>query len=137
MRNYSSPMSPDMFESGKTGRMTGTSDEYFDTFEGDSVVRIVLDDFVNLLPEWQRSAVQMTIMSKMTFQEAAEYITKMRGISTHKKTVWRWAQKGVAQIKEWLVAAPWVATITRDKIPVQQIDVSIPVNLPWEENDGS
>jgi hypothetical protein len=135
MKSYSSPFSPEMFNGGEIASASATHDEYFGPdFDADNATRIVLDDFVNLLPEWKRSAVQMCIMSKLTYEEAAERISVMRGVDTHKKTVWRWAHQGVEQMKEWLVKSAWVGTLTGGKIPVDVIDLNVPVRLPsWED----
>ena len=136
MKPYTSPFSPEMFNAGEIASASATNDEYFSPdFDADDAARIVLDVFVNLLPEWKRSAVQMCVMSKLTYEEAAERISVMRGVKTHKKTVWRWAQQGVTQMRGWLVNAPWVSTITGGKIPVDNINVDMPVSLPsWQDN---
>ena len=102
-------------------------------------MRIVLDDFVNLLPEWQRSAVQMTVMANMTYREASEIISTLRGIPTDRKTVWRWSKSGVEQIMEWMRKSPWVGAITRNKIPVEYLDKITEATLPspWREDASS
>jgi len=134
-RPSSSFVPPEYFESGEIGRQTATFDEPF-MHEQEDVLRIVLDNFINMLPEWNRSSVQMTLMSKMTYEEAANVITTLRGIHTDKKTVWRWTYKGVEMIQEWLSKAPWVNNITGGKIPVDKIDLTSSIKIPGFD-DGS
>ena len=127
---------PEYFESGEIGRQTAQGDDYFSSKENENSTRMVLDTFVNLLPEWKRSAVQMCIMSNMTYEEAAYEISGLRGKRTDKKTVWRWAKSGVEDMRKWLVKSPWVGHMTNKKIPVESIDTNKPVALPWEQNNG-
>lgn len=133
MKHSLSFVSPEYFDSGAIGRMTATNDEYF-VQEMEPAVKVVLDEFVSLLPEWSRSAVQMCVMSGMTYEEAAEHISVLRNKKTHKKTVWRWARKGVEELREWLVMAPWVSTMTSGKIPVDELDENEPIYLPWSDD---
>lgn len=79
----------------------------------------------------------MCVMAGLTYEEAARTISVYRGIQTDKKTVWRWARQGVEEIKDWLVASPWVGALTNGKIPVEYLDKSLSISLPWEEDDGS
>jgi len=127
---------PEYFESGEIGRQTAVGDDYFSSKESESSTRMVLDTFVNLLPEWKRSAVQMCIMSNMTYEQAAEEISVLRGKTTDKKTVWRWAKAGVDDLKLWLIKSPWVAHVTNRKIPVESLDRKTKTSLPWEQNNG-
>jgi DNA-directed RNA polymerase specialized sigma24 family protein len=127
---------PALFDSGAIGQATGREDEYFSS-ETESAVRIIMDNFVKQLPEYKRTAVEMCVMSKITYEEAAKHISIMRGVETDKKTVWRWAQSGVEDLKRWLMDSPWVAPVTQGKIPVDSLDLTIPIALPWEvEDDG-
>jgi len=96
-----------------------------------------MDDFVTLLPEYKKSAVEMCVMANMTYEQAAQKISEHRGINTDKKTVWRWARQGVEEVKTWLMASPWVGALTNGKIPVEYLDKTSSINLPWEEDDGS
>jgi hypothetical protein len=134
MRTSNSFINPEYFETGSIARQTSVNDEYF-VKDGEPAVRAVLDEFVSMLPEWKRSAVQMCIMANMTYQEASEKIEELRGKPTHKKTVWRWAQEGVEEMRRWLMLAPWVGPMTNNKIPVDMLDENEPVYVPWE-NDG-
>lgn len=135
MRPSSSHVPPEYFESGEIGRQTATFDEPFSR-EYEDVLRIVIDNFVNMLPEWNRSSVQMTVMSKMTYEEAAKVISVLRGVETDKKTVWRWTYKGVEMIQEWLVKSPWVNNITNGKIPVDKIDLTSSIMIPGVDDGG-
>jgi len=136
IRRTVSSVSPDAFGSGEIGRQTADEDEYFNNNVED-VVRMVLDNFIKQLPPIQRAAVEMCIMSKMTYEDAAKEITLMRGVTTDKKTVWRWTKSALEELKQWLIDSPWVAAVTQGKIPVDLLDTAIPVGLPpWEEEDG-
>jgi DNA-directed RNA polymerase specialized sigma24 family protein len=127
---------PALFESGAVGQATGETDSYFSSSPED-VVRMVMDNFIKQLPPLKRAAVEMCVMSQMTYEEAAEHLSLMRGVKTDKKTVWRWAQAGLEDIKRWLIDSPWVAAITEGRIPVDMLDASISVGLPpWEESNG-
>lgn len=124
---------PEFFDSGQIGYQTASYDE--EEREGDDVVRIILDDFIQFVPEWKKSALQMTLMAKMTYEEAAQEISKLRGVETDKKTVWRWAQQGAQIVKDYLLSSPWVGAMTNGKIPVEYLDDSREIYLPWR-NDG-
>ncbi len=132
MPNKSTSVPPEFFDSGQIGAQTASYDE--EDKEGDDVVRIIIDDFIQFVPEWKRSAVQMTVMSKLTYEEAAEKISVMRGVPTDKKTVWRWAQEGLQIVKDYLIASPWVGAMTNGKIPVEYLDDSKEIYLPWKNN---
>ena len=135
VRRTVSLVSPDAFGSGEIGRQTSVTDEYFKQNPEPSV-RMILSHFVNNVPEYKKSAVEMCIMSQMTYEAAASIITTQRGVDTDKKTVWRWAKAGLEDIKGMLIRSPWVNAATSGKIPVEFLDPSIPINLPWEEDDG-
>ena len=135
MRPTTSYVSPDAFGSGEIGRQTAVEDEYFKQNPEPSI-RMILSHFVQQVPEYKRSAVEMCVMSQITYEAAAETISIMRGVKTDKKTVWRWAQAGLEDIKAMLIRSPWVNAATAGKIPVEFLDPEIPINLPWEENDG-
>jgi len=123
---------PEYFDSGEIGRQTASEDEK--TREHDDVTRVIIDDFLQFVPEWKRSAVQMTVMSKWTYEQAAQKITELRGIPTDKKTVWRWAQQGLEIVKKYLISSPWVGAITDGKIPVEYLDEKQQVYLPWSDD---
>jgi DNA-directed RNA polymerase specialized sigma24 family protein len=108
-------ISPDYFSSGEIGHQTAQHDEYFAT-DSEPTIRIILDNFVSRLPEYQKSAVEMCVMAGMTYEEAAGIITIHRGKFTHKKTVWRWAQQGVVMLGNMFKAAGW-ATAISPKVP--------------------
>lgn len=108
-------VSPDYFASGEIGAQTADYDKYFTTGE-EPTLRIMFDHFVAKLPEPQKSAVQMCIMSRLTYEQAAEHFTVERGINTDRKTVWRWAQQGVEMLARMLKAAGWAAAMS-PKVP--------------------
>jgi DNA-directed RNA polymerase specialized sigma24 family protein len=126
---------PDYFDSGEIGKQTASGDDYFST-DYEEAVRMVLDNFVQHLPEWKRTAVLMCVMSGITYEEAAKEISTLRGVKTDKKTVWRWARAGVEDLKTWLTKSFWVSHITNGKIPVAALEHTKPISLPWEKQDG-
>lgn len=126
---------PDYFDSGEIGKQTASDDDYFSSDYEESV-RMVLDNFVQSLPEWKRTSVLMCVMSNITYEQAAKEISAMRGVKTDKKTVWRWAKAGLEDLKEWLSKSFWVSHITNGKIPIEILESSKPINLPWEKKDG-
>lgn len=106
---------PEAFGSGAIGAQTATHDEYF-VEDKDSTIRIIIANFVDKLPEPQKSAVEMCIMAGMTYEEAATHISAQRGIVTHKKTVWRWAKQGVNMLAKMFQNAGWAGAIS-PKVP--------------------
>jgi hypothetical protein len=126
---------PSFFDSGEIGSQTGDIDEYFGN-DTESTLRMVVDVFLKLLPEHQKEAVEMCVMANLTYEEAAERISLLRGITTDKKTVWRWSRAGVEKIQGWMKDSPWVGPLTNGKIPVDFLDVAVSTKPPWEETNG-
>jgi len=116
VRKYSSPISPELFESGAIGAYTAVHDVYFDDRPPEEVLKIVVSTLVEMLPEWERSSVEMTVMYKMTYEQAAKEISVRRGKKTDKKTVWKWSRRGMEQLRVWL-EQPWVHNITGGRVP--------------------
>lgn len=135
-RTTVSYVSPDAFGSGEIGRQTANEDEYFKQ-NPEPTVRMILEHFIKHVPEYKKSAVEMCVMSQITYEAASQVISTKRGVPTDKKTVWRWARAGLEDIKGMLLRSPWVGAATNGKIPVEFLDPMIPINLPWEEDDGS
>lgn len=103
-------LDPAALESGDIGAQTASTDRYFDGGV-EPTIRIVVGHFLERLDEPQKSAVQMCIMKRMTYKEAAEWFTIERGIKTDPKTVWRWAQQGVDRLGKMFEKARWVSGI--------------------------
>ena len=99
-------LDPAALESGDIGRQTAVEDTYFDGGV-EPTLRIVMHHFLEKLQEPQKTAVEMCIMKRMTYKEAAEWFTAERGKTTDPKTVWRWAQQGVAQLATMFENAKW------------------------------
>lgn len=110
------PISPELFESGGIGASTANKDYYFDNRPKEEVLKIVISTLVDSLPEWEKSSVEMTIMSKMTYEQAAQEISILRGKKTDRKTVWKWARRGMKMLEEQL-QQPWVHNITGGRVP--------------------
>ena len=103
-------LDPVVLESGEIGRQTATVDTYF-TNEVEPTLGIVVHQFLEQLEEPQRSAVEMCIMKRMTYKEAAEWFTIERGRKTDPKTVWRWARQGVERLGRMFRNAKWTTAI--------------------------
>jgi DNA-directed RNA polymerase specialized sigma24 family protein len=101
---------PAAFGSGTIGASTANTDTYFSTSHEDTL-RILVSNFLDQIPEPQRTAVEMCVMSLMTYDEAAQYFSAIRGRPTHRKTVWRWAKSGVEMLGRMLKEAKWAAEI--------------------------
>lgn len=101
---------PEYLESGDIGMSTAVYDQYF-TERPEPTLRIVLDQFIQHVPEPQRTAMEMCVMKRMTYKEAAEYFTVERGKKTDPKTVWRWAQQGVRIMGRMLSNTAWTGAI--------------------------
>jgi DNA-directed RNA polymerase specialized sigma24 family protein len=108
-------LDPVALESGDIGRQTANTDRYFDGGV-EPTLRILVSHFIERLDEPQRTAVEMCIMKRMTYKEAAEWFTLERGIKTDPKTVWRWAQQGVDRLGRMFQRARWMHAI-EPKVP--------------------
>lgn len=102
-------LDPGYFDSGSIGHVTAAHDQYF-TERPESTLRIVLDQFVQRVPEPQKTALEMCVMKRCTYKEAADWFTTHRGVTTDPKTVWRWAQQGVEMMGKMLAGAAWAST---------------------------
>ncbi len=118
-------LDPSWLEAGTFGRLTGQRDTYFGT-EGPELLTLVLDHFVSRLPEPDRSCVLACIMGKYAFSEAAVLLADELGYEPDKKTVWRWAQRGLKQVKHELAATPWAAAMLADRLPLDEDEVLMP-----------
>jgi DNA-directed RNA polymerase specialized sigma24 family protein len=106
---------PDWFNDGQIGVQTATTDHYFIRSD-ERTMAIVADYFVSQLEEPIRSAVEMCIMQNLSYEEAAQAISLTRGKNTDRKTVWRWARKGVEELQKMFSAAQWAGAIS-EKVP--------------------
>ena len=101
---------PEYFESGSIGSQTSVEDRYFRT-GAEPTLRIVVDNFMKKLDYNERVAVEMCIMQRHSYGEAARWFTQDRGIKTDPKTVWRWARKGLGKLSGMFERAGWVAQL--------------------------
>lgn len=103
-------LDPEYLASGSIGAQTASEDEYFRT-GNEPTLRIVVDYMLQQLEEPQRTAVQMCIMERISYAQAAQWFSSERGKKTDPKTVWRWAQQGVEQLARMFEKAGWAAQI--------------------------
>ena len=82
------------------------------------VLALLVGHLVDQLPEPQRSAVQMTQLKGLTYQEAADLLAPELGREVHRRTVWRWAEYGRRQLREWMEQTSWIKTLLGDRIPL-------------------
>ena len=82
------------------------------------VLALLIGHLVDRLPEPHRSAVQMTQLKGLTYQEAADLLAPELGREVHRRTVWRWAAYGRRQLREWMEQAPWINALLSDRIPL-------------------
>jgi len=101
---------PEYFNSGSIGAQTSVEDQYFRTGV-EPTLRIVIDNFLKKLEPHERAAVQMCVMERYSYAQAAEWFTQERGIKTDRKTVWRWARNGVQKLSGMFERAGWVAQL--------------------------
>lgn len=106
-------LDPALLDGGLIGSQTASIDKYFESGEADDVLTIVVQNFVDKLNEPRKTAVKMCIMQGISYAEAAETISVLRGIQTDPKTVWRWAQQGVQSVGRMLQAAKWTSEVTK------------------------
>lgn len=118
-------LDPSWFEHGAIAKQTATLDTYpsSDADATPGALLMVLDEMVQQLPEPDRSAVQMTVMSGYSYQEAAEMLEPQLGRLVDRKTLWRWARRGLLTVKERLGDAPWASVLTEGRIPLLDDDI--------------
>lgn len=107
---------PEMLERGEVGELTAVYDEYF-VPDGPGALEVILDIAVGKLPEPDRSCVTMVAMHGMTYDETAEHLAAELGRRVHRKTIWRWVQRGLDQIRSDLAGQSWSAILLADRIP--------------------
>lgn len=113
---------PRTFEYGAIAQQTGQWDTYFADVEPDAF-QLILAALVERLQEPDRASVQMCVMAGMTYQEAADWFTAVRGATTDRRTVWRWARRGLLTVQEWLEVSPWVSAMTAGRVPLPEGEV--------------
>lgn len=101
---------PEYLESGSIGLSTASYDRYF-AQEHEPTLRILVDQLLQRVPEPHKSAVEMCVMKRVTYKEAAEWFTVQRGITTDPKTVWRWAQRGAEMLGQMLQSTAWASAV--------------------------
>lgn len=104
-------LDPEYLASGSIGAQTGREDDYFRT-GAEPTLRIVIDYMLQQLDEPQRTAVQMCVMERISYAQAAEWFSGERRKKTDPKTVWRWAQQGVEQLSRMFENAGWASQLT-------------------------
>lgn len=94
--------------------------------DGPDVLALVIDRLVERLQEPDRTCVHMSIMAGCTFQETADLLSEERWLAdpdappVHRKTAWKWAQRGLDQVKAWLVGTPWLLEMLAGQVPVDR-----------------
>ena len=126
---------PGAFEAGSIARQNHDIDiPFIDPSDPEAFAR-VLNYLVEKLDEPDRSCVSACVMKGISYREAAEIIEIEVGRLVDKKTVWRWTQRGVDQLRVWLEATPWVGILVGDRIPLPPSDERVTGDLHGTPTD--
>lgn len=104
-------LDPSWLRGGSLGSQTATHDNPFPEMR-DDVVALVVDRFIERLPDKEREAVSMCVIGGMSYAEAGAEM------GHDKKTVWRWCKRGLGRIESWITGAPWLRELAGDRLPV-------------------
>lgn len=107
---------PAMLSRGEVGELTAVHDDYFDSGEPDAL-EVILGRAVERLPEPDRSCVTMVAMHGMTYDDAADHLYRELGRRVHRKTIWRWTQRGLDALRAELRGSSWAAILLADRLP--------------------
>ena len=111
-------LDPRSMDYGEIAKQTAIEDRYFDNDRLEALA-LILDHLVDQLIEPDQSAVRMCVMANLSYPEAGRLLGNERGGKPYDpKTVWRWARRGVLQLKEWLTASEWLSDMTGGRIPL-------------------
>lgn len=110
---------PAALEEGEIARQTGVEDAPFDPDDPEAFAR-VMHHLTVRLPEPDRSCVQMCVMGRIPYREAAELLEQELGYVADPKTVWRWAQRGLGQLRDWLEGTSWIGVLLAGRIPFDE-----------------
>lgn len=108
---------PAWFEYHGIGGQTAVEDTYFDPGEQVDTLEKVIGLVVDRLPEPDRTCVRVTVMHRHSYEHAAGYLEVDLGYRPDRKTVWRWTQRGLDQIKDELQSSPWANVLLDGRIP--------------------
>lgn len=114
-------MSPDTLEQGEIGLSLAHFDNYFNHTHPQAL-EVIFAHAVNRLPEPERSCVIMVAMQGITYREAAEYLAGELGRQVHRKTAWRWTQRGLRQLRRELEERSWSQVLLEDRLPKEDDD---------------
>lgn len=123
---------PAMLSRGEVGELTAAYDTYFAP-EGSDALEVILEQSVDRLREPDQSCVRMVSMAGMTYDDAAEHLHRELGRRVHRKTVWRWTQRGLDVLRDELVGASWAAILLAGRVP--QPSGGVPPTDPNNESD--
>lgn len=110
-------LDPALFDTGAIGVQTAHHDDLTPD-RTPEMLALVLSAVVDDLPEPDRSVVQMVSMQGLSCAEAARHLEPEIGRLVHKKTVWRWEARGLAEVERRLGNAPWLSTLTDGRVPL-------------------
>ena len=122
---------PDLLTRGDIGALTAHHDRYFQT-DDPGALEVIFARAVARLREPDRDCVVMVSMHGMTYDEAAELLHPELGRRVHRKTIWRWAQRGLDQLRDELAGSSWAAILLADRLPTAG---TVPPADPHHESD--
>lgn len=107
-RPHRTSLDPLWFGRGTIGEQTSVEDVYFADDEP-SPIGVITDRLIDRLPEPDRTAVQAHLAG-MSFSQIGDMLDR------DKKTVWRWARRGLRRIAEAMVGTPWLRVMLEEYI---------------------
>lgn len=107
---------PELLSRGDVGASTAHYDAYFQT-DDPGALEVIFGRAVARLRQPDRACVTMVSMHGMTYDDAAELLHPELGRRVHRKTIWRWTQRGLAKLRQELLGSSWAAILLADRIP--------------------
>lgn len=108
-----STVEPRSFEEGhiaEQGAAMSAEEEFWADPLRQGALGLILSHLVVYIDDWRdRAAVSMAVMEGLPYTEVAELLQRDLGYRPDPKTVWRWAQRGLAQVAQWVTETPWMA----------------------------
>lgn len=126
-------LDPRTLSEGTIAPQVASWDEYF-AVHGPEAFQLILGHMVEGLDEPDRSAVQM-LMKGCTYEEAAGMLEVDLGRRVHRRTVHRWAQRGLLDVKRRLLSAPWAHVFMEGRIGLPETEVALPPMFVIAEPD--
>lgn len=115
---------PRALSEGTIAPQVAHTDSYFADYDP-AAFQLILGHMVENLDEPDRSAVQM-LTSGCTYEEASEFLQVLLGRKVHRRSVHRWAERGLLEIKSRLLGTPWVGVFMEGRVGLPETVVALP-----------